>query len=55
MALGLARAGANVLITATHSRSEIDAVANEAAETGQAGAIRATGPMPPGKRTACVC
>jgi NAD(P)-dependent dehydrogenase (short-subunit alcohol dehydrogenase family) len=41
MALGLARAGANVVITATQSRSEIDAVASEVAETGQAGAIRA--------------
>jgi NAD(P)-dependent dehydrogenase (short-subunit alcohol dehydrogenase family) len=41
MALGLARAGANVVITAAHSRHEIDAVANEAANRVQAGAVHA--------------
>ena len=41
MALGLARAGANVVITAARGRHEIDAVANEAAKGGQAGAVRA--------------
>jgi len=40
MTLGLARAGANVMITAAHSSHEIDAVANEAAKSGVAGAIR---------------
>ncbi len=39
MALGLARAGANVVITAARSRSEIDAVADEAARLEHAGTI----------------
>jgi NAD(P)-dependent dehydrogenase (short-subunit alcohol dehydrogenase family) len=39
MALGLARAGANVMITAARSYAEIDAVANEAVTNGLAGAI----------------
>ncbi len=41
MALGLARAGANVLVTAARNRAEIDAVAGEAAKLQQAGAIHA--------------
>ncbi len=41
MALGLARAGANVVITAARSRHEIDAVADEAANTHQTGTVRA--------------
>ncbi len=41
MALGLARAGANVMITAARSRDEIDAVAKEAAMSGHAGAVHA--------------
>jgi NAD(P)-dependent dehydrogenase (short-subunit alcohol dehydrogenase family) len=41
MALGLARAGANVMITAARSSHEIDAVANEAAQSGLAGAVHA--------------
>jgi 3-oxoacyl-[acyl-carrier protein] reductase len=41
MALGLARTGANVVITAARSRDEIDAVADEAARDGQAGAVHA--------------
>lgn len=39
MALGLARAGANVVLTAARSRFEIDEVAQEAAETGSAGKV----------------
>jgi 3-oxoacyl-[acyl-carrier protein] reductase len=39
MALGLARAGANVMITAAHSPHEIDAVADEAAKSRVAGAV----------------
>jgi NAD(P)-dependent dehydrogenase (short-subunit alcohol dehydrogenase family) len=41
MALGLARAGANVVITAAHNRREIDAVANEAAKSSPAGVVHA--------------
>jgi NAD(P)-dependent dehydrogenase (short-subunit alcohol dehydrogenase family) len=41
MALGLARAGANVIITAARSYAEIDAVAKEAAINGLAGAVHA--------------
>jgi NAD(P)-dependent dehydrogenase (short-subunit alcohol dehydrogenase family) len=41
MALGLARAGTNVMITAARSRHEIDAVAKEAAMSGHAGAVHA--------------
>ena len=41
MALGLARAGANVVITAARTRQEIEAVAAEAAETPRAGPVRA--------------
>ncbi len=41
MALGLARAGANVVITAGRSRHEIGAVANEATKSGLAGAVHA--------------
>src|SRR6202040_3979630 len=40
MALGLARAGANVVFTAGRNRSEIDQVANETAKLPAAGAIR---------------
>ena len=40
MALGLARAGANVVITAARNRREIDAVAEEALQTQEAGQIR---------------
>src|SRR6202790_1675944 len=40
MALGLARAGANVVLTAARNRREIDAVAEEAAKSPAAGAIR---------------
>jgi NAD(P)-dependent dehydrogenase (short-subunit alcohol dehydrogenase family) len=39
MALGLARAGANVAITAARNRSELDGVAEEAAKIPAAGAI----------------
>ena len=39
VALGLARASADVVITAARNRREIDAVANEAAENLQAGAV----------------
>jgi len=41
MALGLVRAGANVVITAARSRHEIDAVADEAAKARQARPVRA--------------
>ena len=41
MALGLAGAGADVMITAAHTRHEIDAVAVEAARTQLAGTVRA--------------
>jgi NAD(P)-dependent dehydrogenase (short-subunit alcohol dehydrogenase family) len=41
MALGLARAGANVVITAARTRREVEAVAAEAAETSRAGPVRA--------------
>jgi NAD(P)-dependent dehydrogenase (short-subunit alcohol dehydrogenase family) len=41
MALGLARAGANVMITAARSYAEIDAVAKEALTNGLAGAVHA--------------
>lgn len=40
MALGLARAGANVVITAARNRREIDGVAAEAAQISAAGPIR---------------
>ena len=40
MALGLARAGANVVLTAARTRREIDQVAEEAAKSPGAGAIR---------------
>jgi NAD(P)-dependent dehydrogenase (short-subunit alcohol dehydrogenase family) len=40
MALGLARAGANVVITAARARQEIETVATEGAKIGQAGTIR---------------
>jgi 3-oxoacyl-[acyl-carrier protein] reductase len=40
MALGLSRAGANVVITAARHREEIDGVAEEAAKIPGAGAIR---------------
>jgi NAD(P)-dependent dehydrogenase (short-subunit alcohol dehydrogenase family) len=40
MALGLARAGASVVITAARNRWEIDAVAEEAAKTPEAGSVR---------------
>src|SRR3984893_17410387 len=39
MALGLARAGANVMLTATRNRGEIDLVAEEAAQNPAAGAV----------------
>jgi len=41
MVLGLARAGANVVITAARTRHEIDAVAEEAANAREAGTVRA--------------
>jgi NAD(P)-dependent dehydrogenase (short-subunit alcohol dehydrogenase family) len=41
MALGLARAGANVLITAARNRDEIDQAAADAARENTAGSIRA--------------
>ena len=41
MALGLARAGANVVITAARNRGEIDQVAEEAAQNAGAGTVRA--------------
>jgi NAD(P)-dependent dehydrogenase (short-subunit alcohol dehydrogenase family) len=41
MALGLARVGANVIITAERNRREIDAVAEEAAQIPGAGKVRA--------------
>jgi 3-oxoacyl-[acyl-carrier protein] reductase len=41
MALGLARAGANVVITAARNRREIDQVAEEAANIPAVGAVRA--------------
>jgi NAD(P)-dependent dehydrogenase (short-subunit alcohol dehydrogenase family) len=41
MALGLARAGANVMITAARSYAEIDAVAQEAVTNGLVGAVHA--------------
>jgi NAD(P)-dependent dehydrogenase (short-subunit alcohol dehydrogenase family) len=41
MALGLARAGANVVITAARARHEIHAVVAEVTKTQQAGAVRA--------------
>ena len=40
MALGLARAGANVVITAARNRREMDTVVEEAAKTPEAGPIR---------------
>jgi NAD(P)-dependent dehydrogenase (short-subunit alcohol dehydrogenase family) len=40
MALGLARAGANVVLTAARNRREIDQVAEEAAKNPTAGAVR---------------
>jgi NAD(P)-dependent dehydrogenase (short-subunit alcohol dehydrogenase family) len=40
MALGLARAGANVLLTAARNRREIDLVAEEAAKSPASGAVR---------------
>ena len=40
MALGLARAGANVVLTAARNRREIDHVAEEAAKSSAAGTIR---------------
>src|SRR6266851_3390354 len=40
MALGLARAGANVMLTAARNRREIDLVAEEAAKSPTAGAVR---------------
>src|ERR1700681_4514045 len=40
MALGLARAGANVVLTAARNRQELDAVAEEAAKTPGAGSVR---------------
>src|SRR5258708_5145696 len=40
MALGLARAGANVVLTATRNRREIELVAEEAAKSPTAGAVR---------------
>src|SRR5580692_1092115 len=40
MALGLARAGANVVMTAARNRREIDQVAEEAAKNPTAGAVR---------------
>ena len=40
MALGLARAGANVVVTAARNRREIDQVAEEAAKNPTAGAVR---------------
>ena len=41
MALGLARAGANVVITAARTRHEIETVAHEAASTPRAGTVHA--------------
>jgi NAD(P)-dependent dehydrogenase (short-subunit alcohol dehydrogenase family) len=41
MALGLARAGSNVVITAARTRHEVDAVADEAAKARHAGTVRA--------------
>jgi NAD(P)-dependent dehydrogenase (short-subunit alcohol dehydrogenase family) len=41
MALGLARAGTNVVITAARNRREIDQVAEEAAKIPEVGAVRA--------------
>jgi NAD(P)-dependent dehydrogenase (short-subunit alcohol dehydrogenase family) len=40
MALGLARAGANVVVTAARNRSEINQVAEEAAKSPTAGSVR---------------
>src|SRR5713226_9017356 len=40
MALGLARAGANVMLTAARNRREIELVAEEAAKSPTAGAVR---------------
>jgi NAD(P)-dependent dehydrogenase (short-subunit alcohol dehydrogenase family) len=40
MALGLARAGANVVLTAARNRREIDQVADEAAKSPAAGGVR---------------
>jgi NAD(P)-dependent dehydrogenase (short-subunit alcohol dehydrogenase family) len=40
MALGLARAGANVVLTAARNRREIDLVAEEAAKSPAAGSVR---------------
>src|ERR1700681_559702 len=40
MALGLVRAGANVVITAGRTRQEIEAEANESAEDREAGTLR---------------
>ena len=40
MALGLARAGANVMLTAARNRQEIDRVAEEAAKSPAAGSVR---------------
>jgi NAD(P)-dependent dehydrogenase (short-subunit alcohol dehydrogenase family) len=40
MALGLARAGANVVVTAARNRREIDLVAEEAAKIPRAGSVR---------------
>jgi NAD(P)-dependent dehydrogenase (short-subunit alcohol dehydrogenase family) len=40
MALGLARAGANVMLTAARNRREIDLVAEEAAKSLAGGAVR---------------
>src|SRR5271169_5157930 len=40
MALGLARAGANVVLTAARNRREIDQVAEEAAKSPAAGSVR---------------
>jgi len=40
MALGLSRAGANVVLTAARNRREIDQVAEEAAKSPAAGAVR---------------
>jgi len=41
MALGLAHAGANVVVTAARTRHEIDAMEDEAAKARRAGTVRA--------------
>jgi hypothetical protein len=52
MALGLSRAGFNVMITAARNPGEIDAVANQAAISGHAGTVHA---MVADVSSECVC